>query len=62
MHTKIHIVPHDGEWAIRLAGTEDPVATHPSQQAAIEAAMDLPGIPLDSSIKKPMPTSKITTP
>lgn len=41
MKNKIHIVPHDGEWAIRISGSDDPVATEPTQQAAIELAMEL---------------------
>ncbi|NNC87131.1 MAG: DUF2188 domain-containing protein [Akkermansiaceae bacterium] len=41
MKTKIHIVPHDGEWAIRLANSEHPASVHPTQQAAIESAMDI---------------------
>ncbi len=41
MKNKIHIVPHDGEWAIRISGCDDPVATEPTQQAAIELAMDV---------------------
>jgi hypothetical protein len=39
MKNKIHIVPHDGEWAIRISGCDKPVATEPTQQAAIELAM-----------------------
>lgn len=39
MKNKIHIVPHDGEWAIRISGCEEPVATEPTQQSAIELAM-----------------------
>ena len=39
MKNKIHIVPHDGEWAIRVSGCEEPVATEATQQAAIELAM-----------------------
>lgn len=41
MSNNLHIVPHDGEWAIRLAGTKDPLTHHGTQQEAIEAAMDL---------------------
>jgi len=41
MNKKLHIVPCDGEWAIREEGSEDMLALHPTQQSAIEEAIDL---------------------
>ncbi len=41
MNKKIHIVPCDGEWAIREEGADDVLALHPTQQAAIEEAIDV---------------------
>ena len=41
MKNKIHIVPHEGEWAIRISGCEEPVALERTQQAAIELAMGI---------------------
>lgn len=41
MNNKIHIVPHDGEWAIRVSGCDDPVATESTQQSAIDLALSL---------------------
>lgn len=41
MNKKLHIVPSDGEWAIREEGSEDMLALHPTQQAAIEEAVDV---------------------
>ena len=39
MKNKIHIVPHEGEWAVRVSGVEEAVATEATQRAAIELAM-----------------------
>ncbi len=41
MKNKLHIVPCDGEWAIREEGSEEMLALHPTQQAAIEEAIDV---------------------
>lgn len=35
----IHIVPHENEWAVQVAGTESPASVHDTQQAAIEKAV-----------------------
>ncbi|YCM42493.1 DUF2188 domain-containing protein [Verrucomicrobiaceae bacterium 227] len=39
MKNNLHIVPHEDGWAIRVSGSSDPITTHPTQQAAIEASM-----------------------
>lgn len=41
MKNKIHIVPHEGEWAIRISGSDEPVALEHTQQAAIELALGI---------------------
>lgn len=41
MNKRLHIVPSDGEWAIREQGSQKMLALHPTQQAAIEEAIDV---------------------
>lgn len=41
MNTNLHIVPHDGEWAVRWDGKKKPIAIHSTQEAAIAAALEL---------------------
>jgi len=41
MNKKLHIVPCDGEWAIREEGSAGMLALHPTQQSAIEEAIDV---------------------
>jgi Uncharacterized protein conserved in bacteria (DUF2188) len=33
----VHVVPHDGEWAVRREGAQRVSSTHPTQAAAEEA-------------------------
>lgn len=41
MSNNLHIVPHDGEWAVRWAGKKKPLAIHGTQESAIAAALQL---------------------
>lgn len=36
-----HVVPHDGDWAVRGAGNERVTSVHPSQTEAIERAREI---------------------
>ncbi|EPL3847473.1 DUF2188 domain-containing protein [Klebsiella aerogenes] len=36
-----HVVPHNGEWAVRGAGNERVTSTHRTQQEAIDAARSI---------------------
>lgn len=36
-----HVVPHDGEWAVRGEGNERVTSKHPTQGDAIERARDI---------------------
>ena len=33
----VHVVPEDGQWAVKLAGSDDVVSTHATQAEATEA-------------------------
>lgn len=33
-----HVVPHNGQWAVRIEGSSRVASTHPTQGAAIEQA------------------------
>lgn len=33
-----HVVPHNGEWAVRIAGSDRVTSTHPTQGEAITQA------------------------
>jgi hypothetical protein len=37
----LHVVPHDGSWAVKREGKERPNSTHKTQREAIDAARDL---------------------
>ena len=37
----LHVVPHDGSWAVKRAGNERASSTHKTQREAIDAARDL---------------------
>lgn len=41
MNNKIHIVPHEGEWAVRMTGAQEPAKVVETQEEAIKKAMDL---------------------
>ena len=41
MKHNLHIVPHEDGWAIRLSGTDKPLSIHDTQQAAIEASIEV---------------------
>jgi hypothetical protein len=36
-----HVVPHNGDWAVRGAGNQRVTSVHPTQAAAIGAARDI---------------------
>lgn len=40
MKNNLHIVPHDGEWAVRISGSESPLSVEETQEKAIAAALD----------------------
>jgi hypothetical protein len=33
----VHVVPQDGQWAVKLEGSDQPISTHASQGEAEEA-------------------------
>jgi uncharacterized protein DUF2188 len=33
----VHVVPEGGQWAVKLAGSDQPISTHASQNEAEEA-------------------------
>jgi len=41
MKTNLHIVPHDGEWAVRITGSDEPLAVETTQEKAIAAALEI---------------------
>lgn len=36
-----HVVPHEGQWAIRGAGNERVTSVHPTQREAVERAREI---------------------
>lgn len=38
---RYHVVPHDGEWAVKREGEDDPICTTDSQDEAIDEAKQL---------------------
>ena len=41
MKNNLHIVPHEDGWAIRPSGSSEPLETHSTQKAAIQASLKL---------------------
>lgn len=41
MGTNQHVVPQDGQWAVRGAGNDRASSLHDTQQAAIDAAREI---------------------
>lgn len=41
MKNNLHIVPHDGDWAVRISGSVEPLSTEPTQEKAIAAALEI---------------------
>jgi hypothetical protein len=35
--SNVHVVPQDGQWAVKLAGSDEVVSTHATQAEATEA-------------------------
>jgi len=40
-HKNQHVVPHDGQWAVRAEGSERVTSVHPTQREAIETAREI---------------------
>lgn len=41
MRKNQHVVPHDGDWAVRGEGNDRATSIHPTQQQAIDVARDI---------------------
>lgn len=35
--SKIHVVPYNGEWAVKIEGNSNPISIHQTQGGAIDA-------------------------
>ncbi|CAN5377663.1 hypothetical protein BH23VER1_BH23VER1_14030 [soil metagenome] len=49
MRPSIHVVPFEGQWAVRLAGSGSTESVHPTQRDALDAGVTL-ALPSDADV------------
>ncbi len=41
MKNNLHIVPHEGDWAVRITGSDEPLSIQSTQEKAVAAALEI---------------------